>query len=138
MSDKFPPVMQRPRLLALASTLEISITQLRRDDCGDWAIIGNSGRVYAVLSGFQIVIAGWEADRAPWSTAKGWNLCKSKLSFAKLMQDGHDEGAFVLERDPRGDEAAIIRECVGLRKRRAISEDGLAALRSRLAAFRAA
>lgn len=131
MSDKFPPALQRPRLLALVSALEISLGQLRRDECGDWAILGRFGRVYALPCGFQILITGW--------ATQGWNLCKREFRFATLTQDGDGEGAFVFGRDdPAPYEVDIIRKRVGLRKQRAIGEDELAALRSRLAAFRAA
>jgi hypothetical protein len=130
MTDKFPPVMQRPRLLQLAEKAEISFTQLRRDLCVDWMLHGNFGHVYALPYVYQILITGW--------STQGWNICKREFAFATLTQDGDDEGAFMLDRDPTPDEAEIIRKRVGLRKRRAISDEGLAALRSRLAAFRAA
>ena len=123
MTDKFPPAMQRPRLLALASSLEISLTQLRRDACGDWALFGRFGHVYALACSYQILITGWATS--------GWNRCKRELDFATLTKDGDDEGAFMLERAPTPDEAEIIRKRVGLKKRRELSEEALAALRDR-------
>lgn len=132
MSDKFQPIMQRPRLLALASALEISLVHLRRDDCGDWALLGRFGRVYALASSYQIAITGWET--------LGWNRCKREFAFATLTQDGDDEGAFTFDRDPTPYEAETIRHRVGLKKRREFDEATLAAMRERgkaLAALRA-
>lgn len=123
MSDKFPPAMQRPRLLALAPMLDISLTQLRRDECSDWVIIGRRGTIYALPAYFQIVITGW--------TARGWNACKADFTFASLHQNGEDEGSFTMHRDPTPDEAEKIRKWVGLKRRRHLDADALAALQAR-------
>ena len=48
MPDIFPPIKQRPELLRLAEALDSRSAALRRDDCGDWAIWGNNGHIYAV------------------------------------------------------------------------------------------
>lgn len=132
MSDKFPPTLQRPRLLVLADALDISLTQLRRDDCGDWMLKGRFGHIYAVFDSYQIMLMGWdESGDAPWTTARGWNNCKRALVFLELTLDGDMEGAFLLDHDPIPDEAEQIRHWVGLRKRMALSEVTLAALRER-------
>jgi hypothetical protein len=131
--DRFPPTAQRPRLLALASKLEISLPQLRRDECSDWTIYGKRGHVYVVPEGFQIVVTGWHT--------KGWNICKADLAFARLTQDGEDEGAFILDRDPTPNESEKIRKWVGLKKKRQLDDETLARLadqgRVALAALRA-
>lgn len=130
--DKFPPNLQRPRLLALASALDVSLTQLRRDDCGDWAIIGRRGTIYALPAYFQIVITGW--------SARGWNACKADFSFAFLTQDAEDDGSFQLYDSPTPEQAERVRHWVRLKRRRRLDDEALAALRDRgkaLAALRA-
>lgn len=129
MTDKFPPTLQRPRLLALATALDVSLTQLRRDDCGDWAIIGRRGTIYALAAYFQIVITGWHA--------RGWNACKADLAFASLHQNGEDEGSFTLHRDPTPEEAEKIRKWVHLKRRRRLDDETIAALRDRRKALAA-
>jgi hypothetical protein len=46
--DIFPPAKQRPALLAFAETADTRPNCLRRDECGDWAIWGRDGHIYAV------------------------------------------------------------------------------------------
>jgi hypothetical protein len=57
---------------------------------------------------------------------------KDRLAFCALTQDGDDEGCLHLDRPPTPDETAIIREALGIRKRRHLSPEELAALRLRL------
>jgi hypothetical protein len=48
-----------------------------------------------------------------------WSHTKRRLRpFAKVVQDGNDEGCLKLDRLPITGEAAIIREVLGIRKRR--------------------
>jgi hypothetical protein len=76
---------------------------LRRDECGDWAIFGNNGHIYAVPEGFQLTIG---CDFEPrWSSARGWTEAKRRLAFGKETQDGNEEGAIILERLPTQEEA---------------------------------
>jgi hypothetical protein len=55
MTDLFPPVAQRPRLLAFAEACCTRADKLRRDECGDWAIFGKHGHVYAVPEGYRFL-----------------------------------------------------------------------------------
>jgi hypothetical protein len=48
------PVAQRPCLLEFRQAIGAREASLRRDDCGDWAVSGTSGHVYAVAEGFQL------------------------------------------------------------------------------------
>jgi hypothetical protein len=121
MADSFPPVTQRPALLAFAGAIGSRDAALRRDECGDWRINGARGHVYAVPGGFQIIVMGW--------TAKGWNLAKQALSFAALTNDGDDEGALTLDRLPTRTEGEAIRKWVGIAKKREVSELERARLR---------
>lgn len=103
---------------------------LRRDECGDWHIEGSNGHVYAVPStldrpnrpGFMLyVMAG---------SPKAWTFAKRALAFAKIVNDGDEEGAFVMHRLPTADEAGLIRRYCGIPKRREVTEAELDRLRS--------
>jgi hypothetical protein len=91
------------------------------------------GHVYAVCGsldrpdtpGFQLCL-----DTV---AARGWTLAKRALSFAALTNDG--DGALFLDHPPSKAEAATIRDCLGIAKKRAVSEVELARLRSMSATF---
>ncbi len=113
------------------AALGCSDTALRRDECGDPRINGKHGRVYAVCGavaepkrpGFMVYISC--------ETKMTWTYAKRALSFAKLMNDGDDEGSFFLDRLPSRSEAEPIRAYCGIRKKADLSEEGLAQLRER-------
>ena len=75
---------QRAALNRLATALNCSPSALRRDDCGDPAIVGKRGHVYTVPEGWQLFVTGW--------TARGWTSAKAALNFATICNDGDDEG----------------------------------------------
>lgn len=129
MSDIYPPTAQRPALLKLAEALVCRDAALRRDECGDWRINGDSGHIYATPEGFQIFVLDCE-------TVRQWSAVKSAMKpFSRICNDGDMEGAFFLDRLPLSDEAEVIRRYVGIRKRREDSEATLAALRERTAKY---
>jgi hypothetical protein len=113
--------MDRRTLLELAQVLNCRDSALRRDECGDWRIGGSKGHIYAGSEGFQIFVLGW--------STKGWNLAKEALAFAKVTQDGDDEGGLILDRLPDEAEAALIRHWVRIPKKRDVSEETLSRLR---------
>ena len=128
--DTHPPAKQRAALLKLVSALGCRAAALRRDECGDWRIEGSDGHAYAVPGaldqpsrpGFMLyVMAG---------SPKAWTFGKRALAFAKVINDGDEEGAFVMRRLPTADEAALIRRYCGIPKRREVSEAELNRLRS--------
>jgi hypothetical protein len=119
----FTPAEQRPALIKFARALKSRENALRRDDCGDWHIRGGHGHVYAVPGGYQIFVMGWAAH--------GWNNAKRALAFAKLINDGDDEGAFFLDRLPTKDEAPTIRARCAIAKKRELGAEQLASLRAR-------
>jgi hypothetical protein len=124
MADSYPAAAQRQALLALIPSLGCSDMTLRRDECGDPRISGKHGHVYAVPgAGFAIFVNC--------ETRTGWTYAKRALSFAKLMNDGEDEGAFFLDRLPTRSEAETIRRYCAIRKRMELSEESLAQLRER-------
>jgi hypothetical protein len=119
----------RASLLALIAALDASPRALQRDlvrgegRTGDWAICGTLGHIYPDGTGFLMYVASDES-------ARRWTNVKARLSFATLTQDGDDEGCFRLDRLPSPHEAAAIREAIGIRKRRHLSDDAKAKARS--------
>ena len=99
---------------ALADALDISERTLEFDECDDWCIPGQNGRISPGASAWFLMIG---AD-----SMRHWSSIKTKLSFMELLKDGDDEGQFCLDRLPTPIEATILREVIGLKKRPALSE----------------
>jgi hypothetical protein len=126
MTDKFPPTKQRPALLAFAEALDSRASALRRDECGDWAIFGRNGHIYAVPEGFQLMVGCDTVDSG--FSKSGWSWAKKRLKFARITQDGDGEGSVILGRLPAQAEAVEIRDILGIPKRKHLSEEHLAIL----------
>jgi hypothetical protein len=118
----------RAALLSLLEALDASPTTLRRDECGDWRIIGKTGHVYAVAGGFQLCVA---------LSPRAWGFAKKAMSFCRVTQDGDEDGALFLDRLPTALEAEAIRDKLTIRKRREVGEEQLARLRKRASDNRA-
>jgi hypothetical protein len=69
-------------------------------------------------------------DREP--SSRPWSGAKSKLSFCRVTQDGDREGCLYLARLPAPHEAAAIRETLGIRKRRTITDEARVQLEANL------
>jgi hypothetical protein len=135
MADIFPPTKQRPALLELAEALDSRPGALRRDECGDWAIFGRRGHIYAVpligpeevargvpiTVGYQLVV-GTDIEHESGNCVRRWSTYK-RLSFCQVTQDGDEEGCLILDRLPTKAEGAIIRDVVGIPKARHLSEE---------------
>jgi hypothetical protein len=120
VSDIFTPVKQRAALKKLATAITSSSTALRIDECGDPRINGAHGHVYATPEGFQLFVMT--------ETARAWTAAKKALGFAKVCNDGDEEGAFILDRLPSPSEAITIRRYLEIPKRREVSEETKARL----------
>jgi hypothetical protein len=94
----------------------------RRDECGDWMIEGKQGHIYAHPEGFYLYCSP--------GSVRAWGFAKKALAFCVVTQDGDDEGFFRLARLPTVAEAEIIRDKLGIRKKKELSEDHLKALRA--------
>jgi hypothetical protein len=101
----------RSRLEMLLGALDASLTALRLDGCGDWAIFGKLGHIYVDGRGFLLYVTTGDS-------ARRWFNVKQRLNFCRLTQDGDDEGCLHLDRLPTKTEASAIREALGIRKRR--------------------
>lgn len=114
----------RAQQLRLLPALDVSAAHLRRDDCGWWIIAGRHGAIHT-----------WGDDQT-WvayircRSAKHWTATKRRLSFMKVTQDGDNEGCLRLFALPTPDQAALIREVLGLKKRRQYDHETLERLRA--------
>lgn len=138
MADIYPPARQLGPLADLLDALDGRRNSLRRDDCGDWAIFGKFGHIYAVpldrlvtREGFQIVFGlahslGFSINGA----SLNWGTARRKLEpLCRLTQDGQDGGALILDHTPTPEEAAVLREVMGIFRRRHLSAEQLETLR---------
>jgi hypothetical protein len=106
---------------ALLTALQGWQRGLRRDKCNAWAIMGSHGLILTWGDGKSWVIF----------VGRGWRSAKRRMAgFASVTQSGDTEGCMKLDRLPTAEEAAIIRDVIGLRKRPAYSEEALAAKRA--------
>jgi hypothetical protein len=128
---QFNQTTQCTTLETLVAALDASPLALQREryrdsnERGDWAIIGKAGHVYADGSGFLLYAATDESPRR-------WGFLKKRLSFCRVTQDGDDEGCLRLDRLPAAGEARLIREAIGVRKRRHLSPGARAQARDAL------
>jgi hypothetical protein len=133
--DTYPPAKQRAALVKLVPALGCREAALRRDECGDWRINGSQGHVYAVPGGSRSSFMMYVMTE----TARAWTFAKRALMpFATIVNDGDEEGSFVMDRLPTKTEAKAIRKCLGLAKKREVSLDEVVRLRSLSAANRSA
>jgi hypothetical protein len=125
MTDFFSPAAQRAALLKFADVIESTSRALQKDGCGDPHIEGKRGFVYAAPEGFYLFFTG---------TPREWTYTERVMSFAKVTQDGDDEGFLLMRRLPTADEAAVIRDRLGIRHRPHLTDEARERLRAR--AFR--
>jgi hypothetical protein len=109
----------------LLTALNASDRALRRDECGAWTLIGKQGSIHTWGDGKSWVL--FVACRSK----QGWTSSKNRLAFCTVTQDGEDEGCLRLHQLPTPEQANVIRDVLGLWKRRDVS----AAERERLSAL---
>jgi hypothetical protein len=93
---------------------------LRRDECGDWAIWGGNGHVYAVPDGYQLMVGCDVGNRG--FSKQGWTWAKKRLGFGQVTTDCDEEGSIMLDRLPSQAEAVEIRDILGIPKRIELTE----------------
>jgi len=130
----------RDHLATLLTALDASPRALRREpldarnkdrtEATDYAIFGTSGHVYADGDGFMLYVRTGPEHCI--GSPRRWGFIKKQLAFCRLRIDGGDEGCLHLDRLPTPIEAEHIREAVGIRKRRHLSPEALAAARLNL------
>ena len=87
MCDIFTPTEQHKKLSRLAYYLRPR--EIKQDAYGAPLLKGKRGHIYATPDGYQVYV------RAP--SGHNWSWLKRKLSFAKVTQDGDDEGCLVFK-----------------------------------------
>jgi hypothetical protein len=100
----------------LLEALEAWDRALRLDENGAWRITGSTGHIYAWSDDpgqpAGVIFVSCRSERH-------WKAIKRRMkAFARVTQDGEAEGCLKLDRLPTRGEAAIIREVLGIRKRR--------------------
>jgi hypothetical protein len=114
----------RTQQKALLTALGAWDRALRRDECGAWCIGGKTGSIHT-----------WGDDRS-WvlfvacRSARHWTAVKDKLRFCAVTQDGDDEGCLRLHVLPTPEQAAVIRDVLGIRKRIQLAPETLDRLSS--------
>jgi hypothetical protein len=106
----------RAQQKALLAALGAQDRALRRDECGAWAISGKHGSISTWGDGETwVVFVGCRS-------AQHWTWTKKKLSFCSVTQDGDNEGCLRLHQLPTPEQASVIRDVLGIRKRQEICE----------------
>lgn len=116
---------ERAHLETLLIALDASPRALHKDACGDWSISGKTGHIFADGQGYLIYVATKES-------ARRWTNIKRHLSFCRITQQGDTEGCMHLDMPPTPQQAKAIRDAIGIRKKRTISDEAKATLASRL------
>ena len=97
---------------------------LRRDVCGAWTIQGTRGTIHTYGDGRSwIMYVACRSDRH-------WGWVKKALSFCRVVLDCDGEGTLRLQQLPTVEQAAVVREELGIRKKQAISEATLERLKA--------
>src|SRR5262245_14728355 len=117
----------RTQQKALLAALGAWYRALRRDECGAWCISGMYGRIHA--SGNAKTWVFWLGCRSPLH----WTYTKRRLTSCSVTQDAEEEGCLRLHALPTPDQADVIRDVLGIRKRTEISAETLERLRARTA-----
>ena len=115
---------ERAHLETLLTALSATRRAFWRDTCGDWAIWGKRGHIYADGSGFLLFVSpGFK---------RGWSNTKRKLDFCRVTQDGDDEGCLHLDHLPTPKEAELIRHALRIKRKRQLTPDQRATRAARL------
>jgi hypothetical protein len=101
----------RADLAVLLGAVNGANAALKRDQHGDPVIAGSRGTIRSCNGSFSIHVACRSRRR--------WHFVKQAMAnFCTIAQDGDDEGVLQLNRLPVGEEAARLRDVIGLRQHR--------------------
>jgi|ERR1700733_3143900 len=109
-------VQDKQRIDLLANALEISPRNVRKDECDRWTIRGKNGQCQSFDDKSYLMYVATRSSRK-WGAVKR----KAKALDWDLAQDGDDEGCFRLGL-PNKVQSKLLRELLGLRRRRASTE----------------
>ena len=103
---------ERVHMERLAAAMKV---RARRDECGDPTIQGRTGNIHVDGAGYLVAVM--------LGTARQWHFAKQKLrAFCPLRQAGDSEGALYMATILTAEQAEVLREVLGVRKRREVSE----------------
>jgi hypothetical protein len=125
------------RLQALLTALDASHAALQRDlhrvegRKGDHGIHGKLGHIYVDGTGFLLCVT---AKDERYQSARRWTNMKRRLAFCRITDDGDVEGCLRLDRLPTAAEAVLIREALGIKRKRHLTPEALASRKDRLSA----
>jgi hypothetical protein len=106
----------RTELETLLTAVNGAMNSVCRDDCGDWTIAGSRGTIRACNGKFYVYI--------PSGSVRAWGFAKKALAgFTTPHQDGDEEGILVLTEMPDQEQAASLRDYIGLRQTRDVPPD---------------
>ena len=108
----------------LLTALDGSNRALCRDECGAWSIIGKQGSIHTWGDGKSWVL--FIACRS----GQHWTYSKRRLSFCVVTLDCEDEGYLRLHQLPNPEQANVIRDILGIHKRREVSAAELERLKA--------
>ena len=97
----------RELLLGLVDALNVSKSRIRRDECGDWNIVGRRGHISSDGTAAYVFMSC--------KTGRRWKAAKRDLGLV-VSQDGDDEGVLRLDTPPTESEAETLRRLLGLRR----------------------
>jgi hypothetical protein len=116
--------LDRDHLDKFLTAIDASPTTLERPVCrgwvGDYQITGKSDHVLAAQPGY--LLSDHLDRKLCYGSTRKWTNIKAQLAFARLIQDGDDEGCLDLDRTPTAQAAEVIREALGIRRRRHLSQ----------------
>jgi hypothetical protein len=109
---------------AMVAALAVRPKTLARDECDARVIIGKCGKIFADSNGAYTLYVATGSSR-------GWTAAKAKLAFCTVTTDCHNEGVLTFDGLPTPQQAAVIRQVLGIRKRRVDGPEALEALKAR-------
>jgi hypothetical protein len=109
----------RAQQQALLAALGAWDRAIRRDECGAWYLSGKTGSIHTWGDGRTWVLF------VSCRSAMHWTHTKRRLSFCTVTQDGEDEGCLRLHTLPTPEQASVIRDVLGIRKRMALAPEEL-------------
>jgi len=104
---------------------------LRKDECNAWVVAGKHGSIHTWGDGKTWVL--WIGCRS----GLHWTHTKKRLAFSNVTQDGDDEGCLRLHELPTSDQAEVIRQVLGIRKRMEMAPEELERRRAQASTWHA-
>ncbi|MBR1245507.1 hypothetical protein JQ609_01035 [Bradyrhizobium sp. AUGA SZCCT0169] len=127
-----PTPRKSKRLMQIVDQLNVSKERVQYSTVQDrFVLVGKNGRVHeddANLSTMHVYVSG--------RSKRHWSSIKRKLSFLKLLKDEGKGGHFSFDALPSVEQAATIRNIVGMSKCHTITETQKNALQTHASAIR--